>query len=88
MPVCSDGEGCISGAEGRSFDLPARTGLRDATATLGWDFAVCTGPGVPYVAAMAQALDLLDSAVPCSTTRAPTGPSCTSNRWSRTPCGP
>lgn len=65
MLVCCDNEGCVVDAKGLPFDLPALAELRAAIAASGWDFALCTGRGVPYVEAMTQVLGLLDAAVPC-----------------------
>jgi hydroxymethylpyrimidine pyrophosphatase-like HAD family hydrolase len=63
--VCCDNEGCIIDAKGRAFDLPALADLGATIRRSGWAFTICTGRSVPYVEAMVQVLDLLDSAVDC-----------------------
>jgi hydroxymethylpyrimidine pyrophosphatase-like HAD family hydrolase len=62
--VCCDNEGCIVGAKGLPFDLPAMIELERAVREGGWRFSICTGRSVPYVEAMVQLLDLLAASVP------------------------
>jgi hydroxymethylpyrimidine pyrophosphatase-like HAD family hydrolase len=65
MLVCCDNEGCIVDAKGRPFDLPALAELVATIHDSGWAFTICTGRSVPYVEAMVQLLNLLDSAAYC-----------------------
>lgn len=65
MLICCDNEGCVVDAKGAAFDLPALNDLRGAIADSGLRFSICTGRGVPYVEAMVQVLDLVDSRTPC-----------------------
>jgi HAD superfamily hydrolase (TIGR01484 family) len=65
MLVCCDNEGCIVDAKGRPFDLPA---LMELVGTIGASpsgFTICTGRSVPYVEAMVQMMNLLDSDTEC-----------------------
>jgi len=64
--VFCDNEGCISPGKGLAFplsDFVQITELLRSYPKVG--FSVCTGRPVPYVEALAQALDLLNSLIPC-----------------------
>jgi hydroxymethylpyrimidine pyrophosphatase-like HAD family hydrolase len=63
--VCCDNEGCIVDAKGQRFDLPALDDLAADIAAFPGAFTICTGRAVPYVEAMVQVLNLVDSATAC-----------------------
>src|SRR6266699_3468414 len=63
--VFSDNEGCITPGKGLAFHLDDLTLLQGMLKSFSRNFSVCTGRSVPYVEALAQALDLLDSTFPC-----------------------
>jgi hydroxymethylpyrimidine pyrophosphatase-like HAD family hydrolase len=63
--VFSDNEGCITPGKGLAFPLDDFIRLRGTLKGFCHSFSVCTGRSVSYVEALAQALDLLDSTVPC-----------------------
>lgn len=64
--VFCDNEGCISPGKNLAFplfDFVQIRELRKNYPKIG--FSICTGRPVPYVEALAQALDLLNSPIPC-----------------------
>ena|SRR5467141_261352 len=64
--IFCDNEGCISPGKGLPFPLRDFIRLRELfNACPGVDFSVCTGRSVPYVEGLVQALDLLNSTIPC-----------------------
>jgi HAD superfamily hydrolase (TIGR01484 family) len=63
--VFSDNEGCVTPGKGLAFPLDDLSHLQGMLKSFCHSFSVCTGRSVPYVEALAQALDLLDSTFPC-----------------------
>ena len=64
--IFSDNEGCILPGKGIAFplaELAKLSGFLKQNRQTG--FGICTGRPVPYIEAMVQTLDLLDSPVPC-----------------------